>query len=158
MAGDAGGARGCDASSEGGLNFMAKMERIRDASFELIERRVREGWKLAAVEWVREIEGQEPARQEIPYGLRVSEDCRYLEEDPEERRAMLLMMELVVQDVRISDIAHQLNERGFRTRGGAAWTPPDVFQLLPRLIEAGQKTFATDEWAGIRRGLFKRVG
>ena len=56
-----------------------------------------------------------------------------------------------------AEIARRLNEKGFRTRRGAEWSAPDVFQLLPRLIEDGSKTFATDRWAEIRRGLFRKA-
>lgn len=129
-------------------------------SLERIAERAREGWTLSLVEWVREADAVDepaPERVEIPYGLRISDDCRYLEEDPAEKRAILFMLEQIVQDTRISEIARRLNEKGFRTRRGMDWTAPDVFQLLPRLIEDGSKTLATDRWAQIRRSLFQKA-
>src|ERR1035438_4226898 len=36
--------------------------------------------------------------EDIPYGLRISEDCRRLEPEPREHQALMLMMELLVQD------------------------------------------------------------
>lgn len=97
-------------------------------------------------------------REEIPYGTQISSDCRYLVENPREQQIMLAMFELIVQDRPISEIAASLNQRGFATRDQADWTPSDVFNLLPRLIEVGQRTFASSEWAEIRRGLMRRAG
>lgn len=143
---------------------MPKQERMREAatglSLERIAERAREGWTLTSVEWTRTVEATGepvPDRVEIPYGLRIAEDCRYLEEDPGEKRAILFMLEQIVQDTRISEIARRLNDKGFRTRQGRDWTAPDVFQLLPRLIEDGAKTLATDRWAQVRRSLFQKA-
>lgn len=137
---------------------MAQIERFRDELHagqwdeDLLRRRTAEGWRLAAVEWVRETHaGHPPVREEVPYGLQVSSDCRYLEVNPHEYGIMLAMFEMIVQDVSISEIATRLNQRGFLTRTQDRWTAPAVFQLLPRLIEAGQRTFGTAQWAELRR-------
>jgi hypothetical protein len=61
------------------------------------------------------------------------------------------MMELTIQDGPYSGIADELNRRGFRTRQGTPWTPVSVFQMLPRLIEAGPKIFHSEEWRARRR-------
>lgn len=144
---------------------MPRIERFREpaaaVSLELLAERARQGWTLAALEWTREAEGEAEApaeRLEIPYGLRISEDGTCLEEHPAEKRAIVFMLEQIVQDTRISEIARRLNEQGFRTRQLRDWTAPDVFQLLPRLVEDGARTFATDRWAEIRRGLFRQAG
>ncbi len=51
--------------------------------------KTQEGWKLVAIEWHREVseESAEPVTvphsvEEIPYGLRVAQDCHTLEMDP----------------------------------------------------------------------------
>lgn len=145
---------------------MRKIERLREAasevSLELLAERARDGWKLSGLEWTREVEAAgedaepgERVRHETPYGLRVAVDCRGLEQDPDEQKVILAIFGMIVQDVGCGEIARSLNERGFRTRQRELWTALDVFQLMPRLIEAGQSTFATERWATIRKGLFK---
>ncbi len=150
---------------------MADVERIREAvsgpvSTEDLQRRISEGWKLVAIEWEREGAAQAAAmpaptgetRQpsaEVPFGLKVSGDCAHLEEDPGEREVLLAMMELTIQDGPYSGIADELNRRGFRTREGARWTPVSVFQMLPRLIEAGPRIFHSSDWEERRRRILK---
>src|SRR5215470_20122370 len=110
---------------------MARIERIREAmtgpvDAEHMRQKTDAGWRLVALEWQREIPGEEPESetliQEIPYGLRVAGDCFHLEEDPDEKNALLMMMELLVREDPFSKIAGDLNERGFRTRTGSKWT------------------------------------
>jgi hypothetical protein len=131
---------------------------------ELLGERARDGWRLSGLEWTREVEAPgetampepvEASRHEVPYGLRVSPDCRGLEQDPDEQKVILAIFGMIVQDTGCGEVARTLNERGFRTRDRELWTALEVFQLMPRLIEAGQKTFATERWATIRKGLFK---
>ena len=114
-------------------------------------RRMAEGWRLVAVEWEREADNPQPAPEreasaEVPFGLKVAGDCAHLEEDASERKVLLAMMELTIQDGPYSGIADELNRRGFRTREGVRWTPVSVFQMLPRLIEVGPKIFHSEEW------------
>jgi hypothetical protein len=78
--------------------------------------------------------------------LRVSGDCVHLEDDPKEREILFEIMELTIQDGPYSGIAEELNRRGFRTREGGRWTPISVFQMLPRLIEAGPGILMSEEW------------
>jgi hypothetical protein len=135
---------------------MAYFERMRDVisgpfSPEVIERRTAAGWQLVSIEWRRELPDseapQEPAYAEsIPYGLRISDDCKRLEVDPHENRILLLMMDLLAQDFSYSAIVSDLNEKGFRTREGQPWSRVAVFNMMPRLIEAGPRLFASDEW------------
>lgn len=118
------------------------------------------GWRLAAVEWIREVKSAEslppdPA-QEIPYGLKIADDCAHLEVHPMEREALMTMLELIVQDRTLSQVAAELNARGFRTRRGLEWSPPAVFNMLPRMIEVGPNVFSQTEWA-TRRGRLLRV-
>ena len=56
------------------------------------------------------------------------------------------MMELIVQDNPLSKVAQELNRQGFNTRQGVNWTPVSVFNMLPRLIEAGPLIFSSEEW------------
>ncbi|MBT9333218.1 hypothetical protein [Paracidobacterium acidisoli] len=145
---------------------MAHFERIRDVisgpfSPEVMEQRMAAGWKLVSIEWRRELPDSEAPTEgafseQIPYGLRISDDCSRLEIDPKENQALLLMMELLVQDFPFSNIASDLNEKGFRMREGRRWSPVAVFQMVPRLIEVGPRLFSTDEWEA-RRQKFARM-
>lgn len=145
---------------------MAKVERIREVvtgsvDLEYMRQKTEAGWKLVALEWRREIEGERTAEQvmveEIPYGLRVASDCSRLEEDPAERIVLIQMMELIVQDYSVTLIATELNKRGLRTREGSYWTPVSVFNMLPRLIEVGPRIFSSDEWEQRRERLLRMV-
>lgn len=144
---------------------MAKSERRRDAleaipEAEYFEARQRDGWQLVAVEWRRgEATAETPERrQEVPYGLEVSEDCHYLVESPDEMRAMTLMLDQIVADRPLSVVADELHRRGFRKRDGSRWTQVSVFNLLPRLIEVAPEIYASDEWATKSRHLHRLVG
>jgi hypothetical protein len=143
---------------------MSDVERLRQpvSSFptdEDILNRAREGWKMVAVEWERP--APEPVDQrkvEVPFGLKVSPDCRFLEEDPNEMEVLTSGMELIITEAPFTLIAEELNKKGFRTRTGEAWTPVSVFNLLPRLIEVGPRILPTAEWAERRRKIYARVG
>jgi hypothetical protein len=145
---------------------MAHFERIRDVisgpfSPEIMQQRVAAGWQLLSIEWRRELPGDEPPTdgaysEDIPYGLRISDDCQRLEADPREHQALVLMMELLVQDFPLSSVVSDLNEKGFRTRAGKPWSRITVFNMLPRLIEVGPSLFSTEEWEA-RRQKFARL-
>ncbi len=141
---------------------MAKMERLRDPmsaspTLEYFAQKVRAGWNLVAVEWEREVEGEPeeppPAVHEVPYGLRVSEDCLHLVDDPDEKRVLTMAMRLLFQDRPFSRVAEELNQQGYRTREGTKWTTVSVFRLLPRLIEVGPRMFSSNEWTEQRKHL-----
>jgi hypothetical protein len=145
---------------------MAKIERIREVvtgsvDLDYVRQKTEAGWKLVALEWRREIPGDEASEavlvEEIPYGLRVATDCSRLEADPEERAVLVQMMELIVQDYSITLIASELNKRSLRTRSGSPWTPISVFKMLPRLIEVGPNIFSADDWEERRQRLLKMV-
>ena len=145
---------------------MARIERIREVVTGPVDidgwkQKTDAGWQLVALEWRREIEGEEPEHtiimEEVPYGLRVASDCTRLEEDPAERNVLVQMMELIVQDLSVSEVAGELNRKGLRTRRGSPWSPVHVFNMLPRLIEVGPKIFSTDEWEERRQRLFRAV-
>jgi hypothetical protein len=146
---------------------MAYFERVRDIisgpfSEEVLRQRAAAGWQLVSLEWRRELPDSEMPggpgvfHEEIPFGLRISEDCSRLEVDPAENQALLQMMEMLVQDFPFSSIASDLNEKGFRTREGRRWNPVAIFNMIPRLIEVGPRLFSTDEWE-TRRLKFARM-
>ncbi|MGC2297250.1 MAG: recombinase family protein [Acidobacteriaceae bacterium] len=145
---------------------MAYVERIRDMITqplleEIVRQRTSAGWHLVSLEWRRELPDAEAPTEgafpeDIPYGLRISEDCKRLELDPNENQAMLQMMEMLVQDFPFSAIVSDLNEKGFRTRDGRRWSPVAIFNMIPRLIDVGPRLFSTDEWE-VRRQKFARM-
>jgi hypothetical protein len=145
---------------------MAKVERIREVvtgsvDLEYVRQKTEAGWKLVAMEWRREIAGDETEQpiivEDIPYGLRVASDCSRLEEDPQERAVLVQMMDLIVQDYSITLVASELNKRGLHIRSGRPWTPVSVFKMLPRLIEVGPHIFSSDDWEQRRERLLKLV-
>ena len=140
---------------------MAYFERIRDVisgpfSPEVIRQRTSAGWQLVSIEWRRELpELEAPTEgafsEDIPYGLRISDDCSRLEVDPSENKALILMMDLLAQDFTYSSIVSDLNEKGFRMRDGRLWSRVAVFNMMPRLIEVGPRLFSTEEWKRLRQ-------
>lgn len=144
---------------------MAKVERVREEvtnqpAPEYWRRMSEAGWRLTAVEWTRELPGAETVpdtSEEIPYGLQIADDCVHLEVNPAEREALLLMLESIVQDRGLTQVANELNQRGFRTRRGTEWTPAAVFNLLPRMIDVGPRVFSQSDWAARRQRLFRAV-
>jgi hypothetical protein len=128
---------------------------------EYLARRADEGWNAVAVEWERQ-NGTAPTPQpdiveEIPYGLQIASDCHHLEENPVEKEILVCIMEQIVQDQPLSKVAAELNRLGHRTRQGTKWSPVAIFNLLPRLIEAGPRIFSSDEWAERREQLLKAI-
>ncbi len=125
-----------------------------------IERRATEGWSPVAVIWQRKVDDNQPPiadiTEPVPYGLKIAEDCIALEQDVHEREALIVMLEMIIQDKPLSEVAGELNRRGFRTRHNSKWTPGSVFDMLPRLIEVGPRVFSTEEWV-IRRGRLMNV-
>ena len=147
---------------------MAYFERIRDVisgplSPEVIQQRTAAGWKMVSIEWRRELPDLEAPTEgaisdDIPYGLRISDDCQRLEVDPTENNALILMMELLGQDFSYSSIVSDLNEKGFRMRDGGPWNRVAVFNMMPRLIEVGPRLFSSDEWKKMRQRFSRPKG
>src|SRR5207247_3683085 len=125
---------------------MAKMERVREEvsappAPDYWKRKTDAGWRLAAVEWIREASaetGSSETREQIPYGLKIADDCVHLEAHPIERDSLLLMLELIVQDRTLSEVAAELDDRGVRNRRGAECGAPAAFRLLPRMLAVGR--------------------
>ena len=97
---------------------MPKTERLRETlsaplSAADISRKLNEGWKMVSVEWERETEAPvpEPLSEEVPFGLQVGDDCRHLQENIAEKQVLILIMEMIVQDRKLSQIADELNQR-----------------------------------------------
>jgi hypothetical protein len=141
---------------------MAYFERIRDVisgpfTPQIMSERMLTGWQLVSIEWRRELpESEAPAEgafnEDIPYGLRISDDCQRLV-DPTETKALMLMMDLLAQDFSNSSIVSDLNEKGFRMRNGELWSRVAVFNMMPRLIEVGPRLFSTEDWKRRRERL-----
>ncbi len=136
---------------------MAYFERMRDVISEpfvagVIRQRAAAGWQMVAIEWRRELPDAEAPTEgafdeDIPYGLRISDDCKRLESDATEHQVLMLMMELVTRDFSYAEIVASLNEKGYRMRDGRPWNRVAVFQMVPRLIEVGPRFFSSTEWA-----------
>lgn len=149
----------------------AMEQTIRDTvtgelTLEYFVKRSAEGWKVAAIEWVRaagpslvgdEASGLLREAAAVPYGLQVAKERAQLEENPFEANVLFLILEQIVKEKRVSEIAMQLNERGYRTRGGAAWSSTEVFNLLPRLIEAGPSMLKSAAWQERRASVQSRI-
>ena len=146
---------------------MAKNERIREPltglpTLEHLVDRTAAGWKLVALEWERPAAAApvEPGLQvieEIPYGLKVGDDCSSLVENPSERQTIIIALDMIVEDRPLSHVSDELNRRGYRTRDGKAWTPAALFVLLPRMIQIGPKVFSSEEWTSRKQRLPKVV-
>jgi len=146
---------------------MAHFERIRDVisgpfSPDIMRQRTAAGWQLVSIEWRRELPGDAAPsdgayNEDIPYGLRISDDCQRLEVEPREHQALVLMMEMLVQDFPLSSVVSDLNEKGFRTRAGKPWSRISVFNMLPRLIEIGPSLFSSEEWEARRQRFVKLI-
>jgi hypothetical protein len=145
---------------------MPNKERIREALTNLptlayFQQRIQLGWRPVVVEWERDLhpESGEPITfaEEIPYGLRVSEDCQGLVENPYEREIITMAIDMVVDDCPLSRVAAEINQRGYQTRAGRPWTPSDLFSLLPRMIQVGPRLFSSEEWTARRNKLPKPV-
>ena len=117
--------------------------------------KARKGWTLVALEWEREMDSDEVRSvgltRDVPYGLRVAADSLTLEENPEEREVLTAMLNLIVKDdIPFSQIALELNQRGFRTREGLKWSQTAVFEMLPRLVEVAPTIFSSEEWEALK--------
>jgi hypothetical protein len=139
---------------------MKKIESMRDAlsgwpSPEYVKHHEDAGWRLAAVEWQREVETPVPAAaaEEIPFGTRIASDCTHLEDNPSEMQILNLLAEMVVQDLSYNRMAEALNQRDFRTRDSKPWTPLAVFKLTPRLIEVAPRILSGSEWESRKKQL-----
>lgn len=145
---------------------MPRMEHMREAtqgfiSLQDLQSRAAAGWKLVALEWERESQRAEDEQasdlfvEEIPYGVQVSQDGQRLESNPDEYRVLAQMMELLIQDLPLSQVAIDLNKHGMRTRAGHLWTQISVFEMLPRLTEVSPRIITAKEWEKRRQKLIQ---
>ncbi len=141
---------------------MGKLEHRREAvtgplDVDQLREKAAAGWKLVALEWQREVEGEGEApglmMEEVPYGLRVAQDCTHLIENPAETQVLTDMLRLIIQDYPISRVAEELNRKGYRARDGSAWAAVSVFNMLPRLVQVGPRVFSSHEWQAWRKRL-----
>jgi hypothetical protein len=146
--------------------YVKKIESMRDPvsawpGAEYIRNHEAAGWRLAALEWQREVESEslaapadEPTSlEEIPFGTRIAADCRHLQLDPVETEILNYLAEMVVQDLSYARMADGLNQRAYRTRDGKPWTALAVFKLTPRLIEVAPRILSGGEWESRKRQL-----
>ena len=89
---------------------MPRLERVRDfmvapPSAEYFAKKSSEGFELVAIEWQRRGAAGPTLVEDVPFGVRVSSDCRRLEEDPDEIQMMLLVLEVIVTDGPLSKVA-----------------------------------------------------
>ena len=144
---------------------MKRMEWTRDTlsswpGSEYVQQKESAGWRLSAIEWQREAEigargsfADSRIGEEIPYGTRIAGDCLHLEENPSEVQVLNRLAEMIVQDLSYNRMADSLNQSGFHTRSGSAWTPLAVFKLTPRLIEVAPRLLSGAEWEDRKRHL-----
>ncbi len=134
---------------------MANVERVREflsapPEADYFRQKAKAGWRLVSVDWERDVAGVpagKPApHEEVPFGLKIADDCEHLTEQPPEKMALMRMMEMIVQDQPLTLVAEELNRSGYRMRSGVPWTPSALFDLLPRLIEAGPKILTDEEY------------
>jgi hypothetical protein len=138
---------------------MPKIERIRECVAgmpgpEYFSAKASDGWALVSLEWERQAPEPPavPGRlHEVPYGFRIAPDCLHLEENEEETRALTVMLDVIVHDRPLSQVAAELNSRGFHSRRNLPWSPVDIFNLLPRLVERGPAIFASSEWQALKQ-------
>jgi Recombinase len=132
---------------------MRQRDRITSGTIDMeaIARRQREGWKLVALEWERQ-SPDDPVQSAVdpPFGYQVAGDCSRLEEHPAEAEILRTIMRGVVHDQPLSDIADELNRRGFRTRAGDPWNAAKVFRLMPDLINNGPRILSAPDWPAVR--------
>jgi hypothetical protein len=146
---------------------MVQKQRLREPlalspTLEQLAGRVAAGWRLVAVEWERDAADDTPDLrpgwvEEIPYGLKISEDAARLVENPAEIEIIVLALDMIVEDCPLSRVAEELNRRGCRTRDGGSWTSAALFDLLPRMIQVGPRLFTSEKWL-LRRERLPRVG
>jgi hypothetical protein len=144
---------------------MPRKERLREAVTSLanpnyLTERAAAGWRMAAIEWEREIPDEAPETpvwsEDIPYGMQVSADGARLIENPSEIETVILALDMIVDDCPLSRVSSEMNRRGCRMRDGNPWTPTALFTLLPRMIQMGPRVFSSEQWM-TRRQKLQRV-
>ena len=130
-------------------------ERIQDqivsgAGEDVIQRRIKDGWRMVAIEWERDVPSGAPGEpvelQPVPFGFRIAGDCRHLQANPVEFEILSLVMEMIVRERPLPAISEALNEKNYKTRDGKAWTPSRVFELMPFIVDSGPRIFAKPNW------------
>jgi hypothetical protein len=133
-------------------------ESVRDVitgelTLDYLLKRSADGWKCVSIEWSREaaagaaLESTKVLSEAtvLPYGVRMA-GTGVLEENPLEMTVLLVILEQIIREKRITEIARELNQQGYSTREGMPWGPAEVFNLLPRLIETGPSLLKSTAW------------
>jgi hypothetical protein len=148
------------------------MKYVRDrvqhpVSLDYFQERLAAGWKIETIEWGKD-DGVTPPEsapatvheagdEAAPFGLEIVSESLQLKQNPREIAVLMTILEMVVMDKGAPLIADELNERGYRTRRGARWTAPAVFDLLPRMIEMGPQLLTSADWQSRRINLNAQV-
>lgn len=139
---------------------MKKFERVRESppsvpAPDYFQGKIAQGWKLISIEWEKPVETPQVQETEaiepVPFGLQIADDCQHLKENSNEKHALLFMMEMIVKDEPLSKIADELNRGGYRNREGNLWSPGQVFDMLPRLVDVGPRIFTNGEYIARKR-------
>jgi hypothetical protein len=154
----------CSANAQRRLPVQQRLREVISGplTFDYFQERLSAGWVPVAMEWIMPVPpdagttGQSPEEVQTPYGFRVGESGNALQPDPEEMEVLYVILEQIVRDRRFTQISDELNRRHFRQRTGSAWTSSAVFELLPRLIDAGPLLVKSDDWARRRHEILAR--
>ena len=96
---------------------MPRIERMREVlagrlTKAELDKRAADGWDAVAVVWQREVADGRPVpaniTEPVPYGLKISEDCVALEQDIQEKEALIVMLEMIIQEKPLTEIAASL--------------------------------------------------
>ncbi|MCG8457011.1 MAG: recombinase family protein [Holophagales bacterium] len=123
-----------------------------------LEAKLAQGWTPVAIEWERDRESEGGTGMEVPYGLEIAGNRDRLVTNEEEMGCLRAMLAEIVQDRSMSEVAEELNRRGFRRRDGSSWSQSSVFEMLPRVIEVAPSIYDSEAWKQERRHLRKIVG
>ncbi len=134
---------------------MPQTERVREfpldpPSAAYFRGKIEQGWRLVSMDWERIVPDRKTseasATEPIPFGLEIGADCQHLKENSYEKHVLIAMMDLIVKDRPLSEVAAELNRLGYRNRAGTDWTPGQLFDLLPRLIDVGPRILTNEEF------------
>ena len=68
---------------------------------------------------------------------------------------LTIALDMIADDCPLSRVADELNLRGYRTRQANPWTPPALFNLLPRMIQVSPQLLKSERWTSRRKKLTK---
>jgi DNA invertase Pin-like site-specific DNA recombinase len=151
---------GLDSSKGGRVVFAILSERAREEAKDMAKR-VKSGHDAHKAEGRR-------GTGRPPFGLCSTPGSGKVEPDPTEYETARRVADLLLDMKSTKETAHQLNEEGRRTRGGATWSPTAVSKLAQSPLFAGMvpvRRRRTDEcgnpldtWEGYGDPLYSETG